>query len=450
MKPLYYFIILLMVGCTKTSPLHHTRWSGNSVRPTVSTQNSLIIGKNVQSMAEVVVLREQVFEDVPVQGTYIKTINSNNETVFESSATVDRPSPKSLRKAQELKDNIFNIWLKFLKKHPDYKNWPVEEPPSVFFKAEDLTPYVRVILKNQKSFRLHEIIFNSDIEITAENIVGSQLNDLAEVDALAYPQGPIKSDLSEVKILRDLKFEGLKNLDVQIDTESPSKIKKDQDLEIPPNDDRFEQVQAFYFSNKFLTWFKENLGIDVGTNVSIVTQVGFPEKTNASFYFHEKIRLGSGDDITFSKIYLDPSIVMHETAHFVIDRIARLPFTGEGGSLNEGFADVFTTFFLGSPRLGEVAYKKAPFVRTVETKVLLSEKNGKLYHDSLIVSSFFWNLKSFIGKEETLKLCVKVLNRLSAYSNLDDFTVTLKEQVNDLPDEQKKKATQLMQEMGFM
>lgn len=449
MKTFSIIFILMLVGCTPSKSLHHTRWSGNGERPVLEDVESQVLEKNI-SAGESVVVSQQVYENIPVQGSYIKTVSQKKKVVFESSATAHRPSLQILSEAKLLQKNNAWYWFLFLQTHPEYKSWVVEQMPSVVLAAQDLKPVFETVLRDTKSQKIYKLVFNNKSKLLSSTEAGSHLSELKEVSALAYPQGPAKSDLSQVKVLRDLNNDGLKNLKVKVDTESLAKIKKEQGLELPPSDERFDQVQAFYFANKILNWFYEKWAVDIGSNVNIVTQVGFPEKTNAAFYYNEKIRLGTGDDVVFSKIYLDPSIVMHETSHFVIDHLARLPFTGEGGSLNEGFADVFTTFFLNSPRLGEVSYKKAAYVRTVDTKLTLKEKNGGLYHDSAVVSGFFWSLRSLIGEEATLQLTLRVLNRLNGYSDFKEFILNLKEQVDLLPEEQKQKALQLMQERGLI
>jgi Zn-dependent metalloprotease len=153
--------------------------------------------------------------------------------------------------------------------------------------------------------------------------------------------------------------------------------------------------------------------------------VGYPEKTNAAFYYQNLIRLGTGDDETFSRLALDPSIVVHESCHGIIENVAHLPYQGEGGSLNEGFADTMTTLYLGSPLLGDSSYLKGAYKRAVNTPLLMSRKNGGLYHDSLIVSGFFWQLKEKIGPEKTWNIVLITLMRLMPGSDLKDFSIQL-------------------------
>lgn len=161
--------------------------------------------------------------------------------------------------------------------------------------------------------------------------------------------------------------------------------------------------------------------------------------------------MGQGDDKTYSNIAWDPTIVMHETSHAVIDVLTHLPFQGEGGSINEGYADLFTTFFLNNPLLGENSYLMAPYKRSVDQNLKLSEKNGGLYHDSAIVSGFFWNLKKQIEVDKTLLFAVRVLNRLGPQSDWNDFKLALQEQSQALfSGEDLKTVNLLMKERDLL
>ena len=105
--------------------------------------------------------------------------------------------------------------------------------------------------------------------------------------------------------------------------------------------------------------------------------------------------------------------MIHETCHSLVDAVANLPLgEGEGGSLNEGFADFFTAVYTNNPRLGEVAYLKGPFKRTVANNLKLSDKNGGLYHDSQILSGTLWDVEQALGAQKSLNLAMKILSRL--------------------------------------
>jgi len=152
-----------------------------------------------------------------------------------------------------------------------------------------------------------------------------------------------------------------------------------------------------------------------------VNDGGVSPGENTAYFFESMIHLGAGDGKTYKTIARDPSIVAHETSHAFIESITPLPTQGEGGSLNEAFADFFATTILSNPRLGEVAYVPGPYKRTLEVSTSYSERNGGLYHDSQIVSGTLWSLRPILGPEKTFDLALKTLSRLSAQAELKDF-----------------------------
>ena len=166
---------------------------------------------------------------------------------------------------------------------------------------------------------------------------------------------------------------------------------------------------------------KINLSVRFAERLHAVVGVGYPEKTNTAFYFENKIRLGRGDDIDYAMLAADPSIVYHESFHGLIDGLARLPFEGEGGSLNEGFADFFTCAALNRPFVGESAYLKAPYKRTIQSAMTLAEKTGGLYHDSQIISSLLWEIRTKLGNAKSLKIAADTLVELNPNSDFTDF-----------------------------
>lgn len=179
--------------------------------------------------------------------------------------------------------------------------------------------------------------------------------------------------------------------------------------------------------------------------------MGAPDKTNAAFYYQNKIRLGKGDERTYSNIPQDPSIVIHESVHAVIDAIAGLPFEGEGGSLNEGFADFFTALQINSPHMGGVAYLKGPYRRSIENSLSVAERTGALYHDSGIISGTLWELRKVLGVSQARELASLTLNRMHYYSGFDEFGEELKKVVRSYlkNEEEIIKATRVLEKRGF-
>lgn len=441
MKKIFILWTLLFSACTPTSPLTTTRWSGQGPQPSFNLDKTALKKEATQSSVnEEVEISQQTVDKFLIEGSFVKTISKKNNVVFQSSALAKNISNSLISLAKKMDKNKESAWQIFIQKNSNFKDKKILEPVQVIFiTSPKLEPVYQSIIESSRG-EIQAIHFFEDGKLISNTRVGSNLTETIDSLSIVFPKGPKKSELTSVLLNRKVQPEGLANTLVEVTSLSPNKILASSNLEYQTSDDRFDQVQAFYYSELILKWFNQKLSLRGPLKLNITTHLGFPEKTNAAFYFQNQIRLGAGDDITFSNISWDPSIVMHETSHSVIDLLSRLPFQGEGGSLNEGFADFFTTFYLDSPLLGENSYRPAPFKRTVEQTLKLSEKNGGLYHDSAIVSGFFWSLKKIIGPDKTLAYGVHVLNRLGPNSTFSDFKLSLKEQSLELftGDELKK------------
>lgn len=443
------FWMLIFSACTKTSPLVNTRWSGSGKKPALELFDTTLNSKPAwASSKETVQISEQMYSHFRIEGAFVKTIsNKQKNIIFQSSSLVSDISKSNKSKADKMDKEKDANWNLFKDKSPIYKFRKVTQPVEVVFTTlPKLKPFYKVITELPTG-ELQATYFDDDAELVNETRLGSNLTDLVDSPSLAFTKGPKKSELSAIILTRKIQPEGLANTLIDVSSESPNKITSSSNLQFQPSDDRLDQVQAFYFSHLILQWFDQKLSLHGPYKLSIVTQLGYPDKTNAAFYFQNQIRLGAGDDITFSNMAWDPTIVMHETSHAVIDSIARLPFQGEGGSLNEGYADLFTTVFLDSPLLGDNSYRLGPFKRTVDSTLKLSEKNDGLYHDSAIVSGFFWSLKKLLGPDKTLDYALHVLNRLGPNSTFADFKLSLEEQKVELfKDDDLKKVNTLLTE----
>jgi hypothetical protein len=77
---------------------------------------------------------------------------------------------------------------------------------------------------------------------------------------------------------------------------------------------------------------------------------------------------------------------------------------------------------LNRPYLGESSYLKGPYKRSLVNTSNLSEKNGGLYHDSLIVSGTLWELKEKLGVDKARALALETLVKLNPASNFSSFS----------------------------
>lgn len=450
MKYLILLPIILLSACTRTVGLDHGRWSGSGEMPKLDAQG-ISSAESVHSQGEKLEFSEQSLGSFRVEGAYLKKISRQGRSVFLSYAVIRNPQQGSLLKqAERLKERMDLLWRKFLSQDSDLKSMKLFEAPQVIIAGgEQAEPVIRAVFE-KKTGELIEIHLSKKGKLIREKFLGSAI-DLSPVSTLVFPKGPKNSDLSQAFVLRLLTPEGLRNNLVNVNTDGPAKILNTSALEIQPSDERFDQTQAFYFASQILKWFgAKNIFTDP-FNLKITTQVGYPERTNTAFYFQGRIRLGTGDDVTYTKIPWDPSIVMHEVSHAVIERLARLPTDGEGGSLNEGFADFFTSFALGTAHMGESSFKPGAYRRTVETVMKLSERNGGLYHDSAVVSGLFWSMKTIVSDDKIISLAVRTLNRLGPDADFNKFQESLVEQSQEIfQDEELAKVQQIFREREIL
>ncbi len=101
--------------------------------------------------------------------------------------------------------------------------------------------------------------------------------------------------------------------------------------------------------------------------------------------------------------------------------------------MNEAFADFFTTTLLNSPNLGEVAYKKAPFKRTVLNSKKFDEKTGGLYGDSAIFSGLLWQIRSEVGTNYSEDFAWKLLLASNPETNFSSMRQEVLRWVNQEP-----------------
>ncbi len=421
---------LLSIGCSKQNHLQSVIWTSSS------NQNQPALLKSSQFTSKEISLmgREETIERAPqkigaaeIDGTFLQKITDNKgQLIFVKSLYDVNDLSKLLPEIQKLDTLKFATLEKLKKTNQTLQSAAHVFAPKVLVLTNEGTPqvvYQLDFIDSSKAGIFRMLVSPS----TGVFSIQRSSSAFEEGKANIFPVGPKSSQLAEV-ILANLTGDGTltkENLkltsQISEKAHSPNLV-----FDYDPQDVRFDQVQSFFYVDRALNFFQTRLGISLPFSLEIQTHFGAPEKLNAMFYYHGQIRLGTGDGVSYNNVMKDPSIVIHETCHGLIDALARLPLgTGEGGSLNEGFADFFTTVYLNNPNLGEVAYLKGPYKRTVQNDLKVSDKNGGLYHDSLILSGTFWEIRQKLGDQKTLNLAVKTLPRLGPNGNFDSLSTSV-------------------------
>lgn len=316
------------------------------------------------------------------------------------------------------------------------------------FNKSHLEPVYKLVF-TEDSGEIFETKYDAELAMLSKVRAGSLFSD---VDAVVYPRGPKLSQLESV-ILKSIEVDnGIKSLNFKISSLINAKIQNSSEIpKIQTSDDRFDEVQVSYYIQKSFDWFAKSFNAQIPLMVDVQLNVGAPEKSNTAFYYANKIRFGSGDDIVYANIPRDPTIIIHESNHAIIDYLAHLPFDKEGGSINEGLADFLTTLQLNHPNLGEVAFLKGPYRRTVKNELKFSEKTGGLYGDSAIISGLLWSLKESLGDEVAGRTAVNTLMLLGPKSDFNDFKKKIQFVIkSDLKDKNLENAEKILKDRGWM
>ncbi|MGZ3744293.1 MAG: hypothetical protein ACXWRA_10660 [Pseudobdellovibrionaceae bacterium] len=411
----------VFLGCESRTGFQEVEWSKKSGKSLPSELKKIDLKPEAQKQTrfENIEFSSQQIQGIPLENAFIKKIYDSKGELLSLSGLVDSRARGNKAEIESMQAQESSVLPLLRSKYPVLAKSSSFEKPELIFekKGRSVELKWRCVYFDEKGFPW-QIILNKEGSIEKQERLGSQFE---ESVATVFPLGPLRSSLTDVTLKNLLNMNPLKNSRLVVTSLADVKIPTSGNLKFSPPDERFDEVQVFYFVNKALDWFESRLGFTLSRALDVQVHFGAPEKTNGAFYYQGHIRIGSGDGVVYAKMPQDPTVVMHETAHALIDDLARLPFQDEGGSLNEGLADFLTAVQLNQANMGEVSYLPGPYRRTVDNDLKLSDKNGGLYHDSGIVSGTLWELKNKIGPEKSIDITLKLLISLDPQSDFADF-----------------------------
>lgn len=435
----------LLLSCAphRLTTAHWSKYGDSTKAPPELFLQSKIVAKADQQFD----FRVQEINGAELEGSYYKKIFNGKESKFISYNWL-LDIPLSLQTEVSLmKNQKYFVLDRFLKSNPAFAEATLIEVPRLIIRKNNLNVNWKIVFQEDDN-HVVAIYLDKFFNVVDQKKLGSNY---VNATALLYPLGPLQSKVGQV-ILKRVSDDGLLRSNwFKISPQSGilARAEKNQFL-YPQSDKRFEQVQVYFYLNQMADWFSNRFNFHLPFILEVETSVGFPELTNTAFYYNHKIRLGEGDGIVFSKMALDPTIVIHESVHAVVQATSSLPYDGQGGSLNEGFADYFTASILKNPRLGEVSYKKANFKRTVENSLRSSDVNGGLYHDSGIISGLFWQLTQDIGADNSERLAWHTLLRLNPSSDFNSFKEELLDSLNEEEPVLQNKVLMILKTRGWI
>lgn len=413
------FLILVLNSCNRGNYFKTASWNSRQE----GTPPLFIIEDNFEKpeytiniSGETVQFYKQKLNGDEIGGTYGRIIkNQDGEVTYLNTKYLPREEGLITSK-QQLKKETPGLLKRLKSKYYQLSNASKILDPKIIFLAERgyLGSFYLLDWIDQTGEEGHRWILDKNLLIFRKTIIKSEFSGRG----LVYPKGPRLSSIDRVNF-DDLLGNGLlQTSHIKVTSRADKQARsEDQIFEYKEDDVRFSQVQSFHFAQKTIHLFEKNWNLKFPEGTELITHVGFPQKKSAMFYFSGTISLGEGDDLTYKNILLDPTIVTHELMHVYIDKVIGL----KPGPVNEAFADYLSCSLLDHPLLGEVSYLKKPYTRSLDQRKKWSELNGGTYNDSLVLSSFLWQIRKSMGVKKADDFAFKIMMRLHPESTVEDI-----------------------------
>lgn len=201
--------------------------------------------------------------------------------------------------------------------------------------------------------------------------------------------------------------------------------------------DLLEQSNIYFWTDTFFRYAKENFSFHPSHFLKIFASRYYPLEDNrreqwtmnASYQNHSHSinylpTLVSTENRTIkgapNRAGLDPSVILHETAHFYFTHLFPNPINTEMKGLNEAFADYICLSILNATKQGSILARNGKFIREVlpdTTEMIKKNQIYKLSDDpysyaKLITSLLFQTKNKFENKKVFDQLLVKVVSEL--------------------------------------
>ncbi len=443
-----FIVLMFLFSCSERNQLKRISWSQKSSVPLTVEQAQMVSALQKDQFQEVQLSDQKIqrwrmtSEGIPVEGTWLKVMRDNQNRLLkiEGEQTTETPNEKEKDEAKNLltqKETLLNfVW----KKNKTLQLAQNILPAQIIFipMRSGFEPVIELVYFNHDGTDVQRLYINKQGRIlSSESVVQSLTAGTAQV----FPGFPNQTILTEVAFT-DLIGDGtLTTPSIRVESaNSPRVYSPTHNFLYQPEDKGFDEVQSFYYMDQLFDWLKNQYALILPFQLKIKLHVGGLTPSNAAFYYDGNINLGDGDNIVYKKIPLDPTIVSHEACHSLVQVLAGLPQGGEGGALNEAFADFISANFLEYPQMGGYSYLKAPYQRTLENDLnAVNDRNQGKYQNSLLVSGTLWQMRKILGKEKAGWLGLHTLAKLGPNSVLNDFPRAVNETIDELTVDQATK-----------
>lgn len=439
--------------------MESTRWSIRSASdPNPSSLNPLVREMSQKGerfgLGDIQLIRgQQSFAGVMVEGGWMQSlVNSRGEIQYEVAQVVEGLDSGLAKRVANLQVEAHQLLQRTRRQYPDLATAAWQSAPEIILRKEfnHYAPFLRVSYLIRDETEVREIWVNTQGRVRYHyRQVGAHA---VQGLALVFPTHPRESMLTE-QILYNLVGDGTLNGEFirTLSAREDRPFSLANEFKYQPTEPAFDEVQAYYYADQQVRWFKDVLDLNLRRTLELKLHVGAPQPSSAMFYYQGQIRLGDGDGVAWKNIPRDPSIVKHEVGHAFVELLAGLPSQGEGGSYNEAFSDFFYANAAQEPYMGSYSYLRGPFRRNLENAFLAyKDFNGGLYNDSLVISGTFWDIQKSIGPTKAALLAKDFLMRLGPGGRFADFVPVMEDAVKvSLTPEEGKKVLDVVRGRGW-
>jgi hypothetical protein len=383
----------------------------------------------LESRGELIQKGEQRLGFAKIEGAWTQTVfHPDGHVLYAAGAVLDEP-PKAewLPRLQLIQSGREAALARAEAMLPDFLHSARRFPAELRLRHLDDGSFqalwrITYLPMGEDAVRFLEIGPKGEILARGEEAV-SGLDGKANV----FPQGPKFSQVTE-GVLHELNGDGSVSgtflhitSALNLDVNQPNLL-----FFFPDSDRRFDFGQVYFAMEQGLLWMRDKVGAALKAPLEVRLHIGDNGVSNAAFYHGNTVYLGTGDGVTYKDMIRDPSVVIHESMHAIIDTYAGLPPDGEGGAFNEGFADLFTALILQNPRMGENSYLGGPFRRTLENNFkAYKDFVPGVYQNGDIIAGTFWDLRPVLGDDKLAQLAFRTLTRLGQGGQFADFIPAL-------------------------
>ena len=208
------------------------------------------------------------------------------------------------------------------------------------------------------------------------------------------------------------------------------------------NSIRNEETNVFYHINIIHDFFTKSSPFNItAMNYKIIARVGSLNQCNANFDSSTQTINFGKNNYCDDNIALDSDVIYHEYAHAVVDSIySTLPYSGQTGAMDEGFADFWAAAINNNSKLGESSFSSGTSdcsncLRNLNNTVKKPTSWSEVHDDSRSFAGALWDTRVLLGANEAEPLIMRAMKaQPHSFSEMMDNILLFNDNNSDLTD----------------